>query len=172
MEEKLLKNKKHMLSIMTEKCFDEYIMCFLASIFEFSDDEHYNNIMFCRNKNTDKFESVFVYDKESTVFNPLISKGLKYNDVKYETLCFDRDVGRFVYVPEECFLDRVSEIGHLMKKGLLDKKYIDFLNVIAGFDFCEAAKQVYDETGKKINQTQLDMYRFGADQAGELAQRQ
>ena len=57
------KKKKQFLSIMTEECFDQYIKYLLASVFEFSDDEHSNNIIFVRNHKSDKFEALFVFDK-------------------------------------------------------------------------------------------------------------
>lgn len=164
----VLKNKRRYLKIMTEECYDEYVKYLLSSVFEFSDDEHYNNVILCRNHGSDKFESLFLFDKESNVFNPLIAQGMKFNEVQYYSLIYEKYVGRYIYTPGETINERISEIGMLIKKGLLPQKYIDFINQVANFDFAEAAKQVYEETGIKADQIQVDMYKYGSELAGQI----
>lgn len=168
----LLKKKKLLLSVMTEDCFDQYVKYFLSSIFEFSDDEHFNNVIFCKNRGSDKFESIFVFDKESTVFNPMIARGDKFGDIKFQSLTYYGYVGRSVVCVEENIGDRMIEIGKLIKKGILEKKYVDFLNQLANFDFGKLAQDFYNEYGRQIHPVQLDMYKFGADLAGDTAQMQ
>lgn len=168
----VLKKKKQFLSIMTEECFDQYIKYLLASVFEFSDDEHSNNIIFVRNHKSDKFEALFVFDKESTVFNPLIAKGNKWGEVKYQSVIYDHYVGKFIAFPGESIIERTREIGELIAKGKLEKKYVDFLNAIASYDYCETARRVYHETGKRVNQMQIDMYRVGSEYAAQALEMQ
>lgn len=166
-----LKKKKYFLKVMTEDCYDEYVKCWLASIFEFSDDEHYNNMIFYRNHGSQKFEGVFVFDKESTVFNPMIAKGLSARDIKMNSMVYDRYIGKKVYCPGECIIDRFHEIIRLVKNGVLEKKYCDYLNQLAQFDFCKAAKEVFEETGIKVNDIQIDMYNYGSEYVQEILQR-
>ncbi len=168
---KLLSQKKRFLNMMTEDCFDQYVEYLLASVFEFSDDEHANNIMFVRNRGSEKFESLFVFDKESTIFNPFIAMGQNFNDVRMNSILFDKYAGKFIAFPGETIIERVHEIGELVQRGKLEPKYIKFLNQLANFDYCEAARQIYHETGKKINQNQLDMYRLGSEYAAQTLER-
>ena len=168
----ILKKKKYFLRVMTEDCYEQYIKCLIASVFEFSDDEHYNNIIFCRNRGFEKFESVFVFDKESTVFNPMIAKGFAPFQTKIESIKYDTYSGKYIYCPGESIIDRFHELGRLIKSGVLEKKYQDFINELAQFDFCKVADEIYQETGFKVNERQIDMYRYGSEFAAETLEKQ
>ena len=161
--------KKVMLNMMTENCYDQLAKYFLMSIFEFSDDEHFNNIILCKNKNSKKFESVFVFDKESTVFDYSIAKGKSFQETRDYATRFNTYMGLPVAWNIENFNERMKALSELIKSGVLEKKYCDFLNELAQFNFCEACKEIYEETGAKSNQTQIDMFRFGSEKAGELS---
>ena len=168
----LLKKKRFLLNVMTEECYEQYVKFLIASVFEFSDDEHYNNIIFCRNRGSQKFESVFVFDKESTVFNPMIAKNYSPYQTKIETLKFDTYAGKYIYCPGESIIDRFHELGRLVKSGVLEKKYQDFINEIAHFDFCKAAGEIYQETGLTVNERQIDMYKYGSEFALETLEKE
>lgn len=170
--ETALKNKNYFLRYMNQECYDEYIKYILLSIFEFSDDEHLGNVILCQSKQAKKFEHLFVYDKESTAFNPFIAQCLSSSDVSKNL----RDFRRFNGVPiankDERSMDRIFAVTRLVSEGKLPEKYCKFLNEIAGIDYSKFAREVFEETGIKLESKQIDMYKFGSECAGNIVIRE
>lgn len=166
--ETALENKDYFLQFMTENCYDEYIEYILASIFDFTDDDHLGNIILWHPKDSHRFEHLLVHDKESTAFNPMVAEGYSYQDVKKGIWGFSHYNGVPIKRKDENSADRVMEVTRLVASGKLPKKYCEFLNRIAGLDYQKFAKEVCTETGLVPSQKQIDMYQFGAECAGEI----
>lgn len=167
--ENVLDCKKYYLKYMTSHCYDQYVKFVIASIFEFSDDDHFYNVVLCKNKNSDKFEDLFLFDKESTSFNPFVAIDMKLEAIKYRAQNHISFNGLPITKIGERGMDRIFALADLIRAGKLDKRYVQFLNEIAGFDFDKVAKEIETETGIKTNQKQLDVYKYGADFAGIVA---
>ena len=170
--ESVLDSKKYYLKFMTSHCYDQYVKFVLASIFEFSDDDHYDNVWLCKNHQSDKYEDLFLFDKESTSFNPFVAINMQLEAVKFRAQNHTSFNGMPVSRMGERGVDRMFEVTRLIRIGKLEKKYIEFLNQIAGIDFEKIAAEIEMETGIKVNQKQLDVYKYGADFAGIVAQKE
>ena len=167
--ENMLDSKKYYLKFMTEYCYDKLVQFVLASIFEFSNDDHFDNIMLCKNRDSDKYEDVFLFDKESTAFNPFVAIDMSLGAIRYRAQNHMSYNGMPITQVGERTVVRMYELTRLINKGKLEKKHIEFLEAIAGIDFEKLAKEIECETGLKANQKQLDMYKYGADFAGIIA---
>lgn len=159
------------LKIMTPKCYDQFVMYALASIFDFANDEHFNNVIFIRNQNSMLFESMFLCDKESNVFNPLIAREFSLEDVFAKTNDYTEYTGFHVTDRDETFDRRVSVLFKMIRKGTMPMKYIKFLSTLANFDFEKAANEIKNRHDISIDDRQLDVYKRGAEIAGEISQR-
>lgn len=166
--ENTLKNKKHFLKYMTEGCYDEYVKYLLLSLFEFSDDEHLGNVMLCKNKNVERFERLFIYDKESTAFNPFVANDLESSSLIYKTNNFSRYNGVPFFAQGERSIERILALTKLVADGKVPKKYCLFLNEISNIDYEKFAREVFEETGIVVEKKQIDMYKYGSDCAGEI----
>lgn len=165
----LLEKKQTILGILTEDCFDDLIKFILLSVFEFSDDDHYNNILFVKDFKSTRFQSMFVCDKESTVFNGFLSlSGNYYGSLIPYTTSFNLYPGKIISKPLEDFKIRCKEIARLIRKGILPKKYIDFLKDMTNFDFDTAMRDVVGDFGVRILDKQLDMYKFGEEELAKI----
>ena len=167
--ERMLDSKQYYLKFMTEHCYDNLIKFVIASIFEFSNDDHFDNIMLCKNRSSDRFEDLFLFDKESTAFNPFVALDLSLGTIKAHTRNHMSYNGMPITDIGEKTVVRMYELTRLINKGKLEKKYVDFLEEIAGINFEKLAKEIEFETGLVANQKQLDMYKYGADFAGIIA---
>ena len=167
--EKVLDCKQYYLKYMTENCYDNFVKFVIASIFEFSDDDHFDNILLCKNRQNEMYEDLFLFDKESTAFNPFVALNMDIGAIKYRVQNHASYNGMPISKQGERSLARMYELTRLVRLGKLEKKYVDFLNEIAGIDFNKIAKEIELETGLKTNQKQLDMYKYGADFAGIIA---
>lgn len=171
--EYILQGKNDFLTFMTPECFDQYVEYLLRSVFEFSDDEHYSNIMFVKRAGKEKFEEMFIFDKESTYFNFLISRITNdFNQLK--TILRHFSVSDSINISitgsfNDSFNSRVQVISQLFDRGLLNEKHLKFLKDIANTDFNKIARHVHRETKIPINDVQIDCYKYGAEVAGELA---
>lgn len=167
--ERMLDSKQYYLKFMTDHCYDQLVKFVLASIFEFSNDDHFDNIMLCKNSDSDKYEDLFLFDKESTAFNPFVAVDMGISTIKYRAQNYMSYNGMPITQIGERTMIRMYELTRLINKGKLEKKHIDFLEDIAGINFEKLAKEIEFETGLVANQKQLDMYKYGADFAGIIA---
>ncbi len=168
----LLEKKQIILEILTDECYDELIKFILLSVFEFSDDDHYSNMLFVKDYRSDKFQSMFICDKESTVFNGYLAlKGNYYGSLIPYTTSFNLYPGKIIAKPLEDFKTRCKEIARLIRKGILPKKYVSFLKAVTSFDFDAAARDVKGEFGISANDKQLDMYKFGEEEIAKILER-
>lgn len=159
------------LRFMTEKCYDQFIKYSLASIFDFANDEHFNNIIFVRNQRSLLFESMFLCDKESNVFNPLIAREFSIDDVLEKTNSYTGYTGIHAMHRDETFDQKVSILLKMIRKGTMPKKYVKFLSEYAGFDFAKAANELKNRYDVELDDRQLDVYKRTAEIAGEISQR-
>lgn len=168
----LLERKPLILGILDENCYDKLIEFLLLSVFEFSDDDHFNNIIFVKNTRSERFHNMFVCDKESTVFNSFIAiEGDYYGSLVDYTLAYDSYIGKIIKKPFEDYKVRAKEIGKLIKKGIMPQKYINFLKEVAGFDFDAVARDINCDFGIQANQKQLDMFKLGGELIGEVIEK-
>ncbi len=168
----LLENKEHFQEIMTPHCYDKYVSYLLVSLFSFLNDEHQNNIIFCKSEGSSKFEDVFVFDNESTAFGSYLAQGKSFKDVKLYLLS-ERSKGSIIVVKNsgETFEEKFTELKKLYNRGLISPKHIDLIKDIAGNDFDRLADQVYYETGIKTSKSQLDFFKLGAEKAEDVLQK-
>lgn len=164
----VISKKKAFLKFMTEECYDEYVKFLLSSVFEFSDDEHTLNIIFCKDKDSFKLEHIFVFDKESNFFNPLIACNERFARVKELSSTNIKYHGRSYYCPGEDFADRCNYLRRLIEKGKIPHKYVEFLRDVASYNYDKLFDETYDVLGVKKNDMQVDMFKFGAETAGNL----
>lgn len=164
--EQILKNKNNFLGFMTEHCYEQFVNYFLMSAFEFSDDENSNNLMFAKPKDSDRFENVFVFDKESTLFNFLIAQGESFESIKQKIAGLDEFCD--VVLGGGNFVTRVKILRQLFEKGLLNEKHQSLLKTTLNVNYDKLAQEVSAETGLKKNQSQIDLYKLGQDYTNEL----
>ncbi len=169
--EEILTKPAICLRVMTRECYDQYVKFLLASVFDFSTDDHFNNIIFIRNQNSMLFESMFLCDKESNVFNPLIAREFSMDEILRKSNSYNHYVGIKVSERGEDFEKRASVLLRLVKKGIMPKKYVKFLSDLAGFDFDAVARDVKGDFGLVADDRQLDIYKRTAEIAGEIAQK-
>ncbi len=169
--EEIITNPVVALRFMTPKCYDQFIKYSLASMFDFSNDEHFNNVIFIRNQNSMLFESMFLCDKESNVFNPLIARGFSLEDVFSRVNDYTEYAGIHIVDRDETFDRRVSILFKMIRNGTMPKKYVKFLSEYAGFDFTKAANEIRNRHDIVIDDRQLDVYKKSAEIAGEISQR-
>ena len=167
----ILKRKKLLLEYMTEECYDEFVQFMLLSIFEFSDDDHMGNVIMCKNKDVEKFEHIFVFDKESTAFNPFVARNLASPAIMFKTNNFTAYNGVPITSKGERSIERMLAVAKLIADGKMPKKYIKFIDQISGLDYEQLAKEVFEDTGIKVDQRQIDMYKFGSECAGNIVLR-
>lgn len=168
----LLEKRQLILEILTDECYDELIKFILLSVFEFSDDDHYSNMIFVKDYKSDKFQSMFICDKESTVFNGYLALNGNYcgSLIPYTT-SYNLYPGKVIAKPLEDFNVRCKEIARLIRKGILPKKYVSFLKAVTNFDFDIAARDVKGDFGVGVNSKQLDMYKFGEEELSKILER-
>lgn len=159
------------LKFMTPKCYDQFVKYSLASVFDFSNDEHFNNIIFVRNQSSMLLESMFLCDKESNIQNPLIAREFSLEEVYDRMNDYTEYTGFHVVDRDETFDRKVSVLLRMIKKGTMPKKYIKFLSEYAGFDFAKAANELKNRHGIELDDRQLDVYKRTAEIAGEISQR-
>ncbi len=169
--EAVLDCKEYYLKFMTEECYDQYIKLVIASIFDFGDDDHFHNVKLCKNKTSDKYESIFIFDKESTAFNPIIAQNydMELYRVEQEVQFFKNYNSIPIISSNETSMMRMYGITRLILNGKLEKRYVKFLEEIAGVDFNKIGQEIYEELGIRPNQKQLDVYKYGADLAGIIS---
>ncbi len=165
----ILESREHFLKFMTEDCYDKFVEFLIASILEFSDDDHFDNITLVKNKSSNKYEDIFVYDKESNVFNPFITKDLSLNAIKFKTRTASNYNGVPVKSMGENTIFRIFEFFGLIRQGKLKERYLKFIEELASVDYGQIAREIRAETGIWANPKQLDMYKYGADFAGIIA---
>lgn len=170
--EEVFTKKSDFLIFMTEKGYDEYVKYLLLSMFEFSDDEHYSNLIFYGDDFRDKLDGVFLFDKESTIFNPMlaancsldyIERSLKFNKKYNNRRCFESQ--------EETFDRRFEMLLDMIQRGVIPPKYVRFIEEIAGIDYGAIAKSIKNESGISVNNLQIEMYQLGNRKAEELLQK-
>lgn len=169
--EEIISHPAVALKFMTPNCYDQFVKYALASMFDFANDEHFNNVIFIRNQNSMLLESMFLCDKESNVFNPLIAREFSLDDVFSRTNDYTEYTGFHFVDRDETFDRRVSTLIKMIKKGTMPKKYIKFLSNYAGFDFAKAANEIKNRHDVVIDDRQLDVYKRSAEIAGEISQR-
>lgn len=169
--EAVLDCKEYYLKFMTEECYDQFVKLQLASIFDFGDDDHFHNVKLCKNKTSERYESIFLFDKESTAFNPIIAQrgDMDLHEIKQSLQCFKNYNSMPVRKQNETSMIRMYGITRLILSGKLEKKYVKFLEEVAGIDFNKIGREIYQDLGIKPNQKQLDIYKYGADFAGIIA---
>ena len=166
-----LENKTDFLKFMTEECYDKYVSYMLLSLFAFCNDEHPNNIIFCRDDSSKKFQDVFIFDKESTAFNYFLAKKMKFCDIKYKMFHQEQEGSDIIVnYGAESYSDKLKGIKRLVLEGKIDKKYIDLINQYANLSLEGLRDKVYIEDGLYIKDEQLDCYKLGRDCAEELLQ--
>lgn len=164
----LLSKRQLVMNILTESCYDKLIEFILMSVFEFGDDDHFNNIIFVKTPKQEKFNDMFVCDKESTVFNHYLALSNYYGDLVEYSSCYNEYVGKKILKPFEDFEMRVNEIAKLIRKGIMPQKYVAFLRKVSGFDFNAVAKDIKGDFGITPNDTQLDMFKYGQEKINEM----
>lgn len=168
----VIENRSKILKLMTAECYDKYVAYMLISLFNFSDDEHNNNIILCKQKGAKKFEDVFVLDNESTAFNYNLSQGMSFRDIKYY-LMSERGNGAEIIVSHsgETYEEKFGKLKELIEQGEISPKHIKLIEQIAGINFDELAGQVESSTGVEIKDNQLDFYKYGSECAVNVLQR-
>lgn len=169
--EEIITDPKIALKIMTPECYDQFIKYSLASIFDFANDEHFNNIIFIKNKKSPLFESMFLCDKESNLFNPFLAREYSLLDVIEKITKFDAYYGFSVYDSDENFDQRVTGLLKMVLKGTMPKKYVKFLSDLAGFDFEKASNELKNRHGISLDERQIDVYKWSTEIAGKIAQK-
>ncbi len=157
----ILKNKERFLQFMTEHCYEQFVNYFLLSAFELTDDENNNNLMFAKQKESDRLEEVFVFDKESTVFNFLLAQGENFDSIKQRLL----DLNEFcdVVLGGKNISARCKTLKNLFYAGLLNENHKELLTKSLAVDYDKLSDEVSLETGLKKHQSQIDLYKFGQD---------
>lgn len=159
------------LKIMTPECYDQFIKFHLASIFDLSNDDHFNNIIFVRNQNGERFESMLLCDKESNNFNPFLASGLGASQA-FERIRNNTDYhGMHTCLLYESFPIRVRAIRQLILDGEMPKEYIKFLRKIADYDQSGAVKDIYDKFNIVVDERQLEIYKKAQEIAGSITER-
>lgn len=162
-------NKHRYLEFMTEECFNQYVKFILMGIFEFSDDDSLANILFVKHKSSKKFEEMFVCDKESTSFNNMVAAGKSFSDIKRQLFDLNCRRGVPIVQPNMEYLDFMLErIKKIFSEGLLNKRHLLALKDIAMTDYDAIADEISQRVGIKKNQTQIDLYKYGGELAGEI----
>lgn len=170
--EEVFTRKEDFLIFMTEKAYDEYVKYLLLSLFEFSDDEHYSNIIFYNHEENSKLDGVFLFDKESTSFNPMVAANCSVDYMK-KALAVNRKYNnrRVFRTEEETFDERFEMLLSMIRRGVVPEKYVHFIEEIAGIDYGSIAKSIKQEMGIAVNDSQLEMYKYGCKRAEELLEK-
>ncbi len=163
---RILKKKEQFLKFMTLHCYNQLVNYYLMSTFEFTDDEGNNNLMFAKNKGSDKFENIFVFDKESTLFNFLLAQGESLDSIK-QKIC-DLDEFCDTVLGGGTIRTRIKTLRDLFEKGLLDSSHKNLLNSTLSVNYDKLADEVSIETGIKKNNDQIDLYKLGQDYTDEF----
>lgn len=167
--EKWLKRKDRFLSFMTEHCYDQMIKFFLSSIFEFGDDDTLYNIILVKNKESSRFEDMFVFDKESTLFNFLIAHGDNFAEIKQQIKDYkDYDDYRF---GKSNITVRVETLRDFFDRGLLNGEHRKHLERELEVNYDKLANEISAETGLRKNQTQIDCYKHGQDYISDILEK-
>ena len=167
--EKWLKRKDRLLTFMTEHCYEQLIKYFLSSVFEFGDDDTLYNIILVKNKESSKFEDMFVFDKESTLFNFLVAHGDSFEEIKQSIKNFnDYDDYRFA---KSNITVRVETLRNFFDKGLLNESHKSHLKRELEVDYDKLSDEISEETGIQKNQMQIDCYKHGQDYINDLLQK-
>lgn len=167
----VIKDSRIPLKIMTPECYDQFIKFHLASIFDFSNDDHFNNIIFMRNQNSGLFESMFLCDKESNIFNPDLASGTETSQAYDYAKRHMEYHGMHMCLLYESFPIRVRAIRQLILDGEMPKEYIKFLRKIADYDQSGAVKDIYDKFNIVVDERQLEIYKKAQEVAGSITER-
>ena len=163
-------NKEKYLEFMTEHCYNQYIQFILNGVFEFADDDGTQNIIFVKHKNSKVFEEVFVVDKESTVFNFMIASGYNFNQIKQMINSYSNYGGIVFNNRHEDNIEiKQNEIRRLFDRGIMGNTHLQILKQIAETDYDKLVEEALANTSLKKNQTQIDLYKYGTELAGDLA---
>ena len=167
--EHLLDFKNEYLQLMTPEVYDKIIKNYIISVFDFSNDDHLTNGYLVKKKNQDYFEDFYIFDKESTSFTLPIATGCNYNTTKKKTLAFN-NYNSNIHLAHinENFESRKNEILRLAIKGKLEPKYCELLRTIANIDYSGLAGRIKQKYNIEANPIQIDMLKFGSEQAGEI----
>ena len=168
----VLSNKDLYLEYMTEHCYDQYVTFILNRIFEFSDDDHLSNVILVKPRNAKKFEEMFICDKESTAFNFMLASGAKFEDIKKALLNFDRYEGVVIGSREaDNFTVQTDRLKKLFDSGLMGKFHLEVMKTIANLDYDKLSEKALEGTDIRPSKTQIDLYKYGSELAGEMVER-
>ena len=166
-----VKNKEKYLTFMTEECYDKYMSYMLIALLTFSNDEHPGNVIFCKQPTSEKYEDIFIYDKESTVFNFLLAKNMMFKDIK-DCLLYRSQRGSHIVLcyETENYHTKKTVLKYLIDEGMLKEQYIEIIKKYANLSFDSIKQDIYMKRDFLIKEAQLDCYKIGEQLAEELAQ--
>ena len=166
----IIQNKELYLSFMTEHCYEQFVKFVINGIFDFSNDDSFDNIVLVKHKKDNRFKDIFVCDKESTAFNFMVAQGFGYKKIK-RILDEYSEYGGVVInnFGKDGITFRIDEMKRLFDRGIMGSTHLQILKQIAETDYDKLAEEALSNTSLKKNQTQIDLYKYGSELAGNLA---